>query len=111
MRASHFLMKLIFCMFGEHIGLLPGQVFSRTIEAKKANPPSLSLPLKSLFGAMSKGGSFRPGHDSAFQRRVVRRRGRDYLDARRGEYARRNLQVRLVQYRADHLRNSFRANP
>ena len=60
MRASHFLMKLIFCMFGEHIGLLPGQVFSRTIEAKKANPPSLSLPLKSLFGAMSKGGSFGP---------------------------------------------------
>jgi len=36
--AAHFLMKLIFCMFGEDIGLLPEKVFGRVLETSKRNP-------------------------------------------------------------------------
>jgi type II restriction/modification system DNA methylase subunit YeeA len=64
-RAGHFLMKLIFCMFGEHIGLLPAGVFSRIVEAGKVNPASLNQRFQSLFAAMAHGGPFGE-HDIAW---------------------------------------------
>jgi hypothetical protein len=57
-RAGHFLMKLVFCMFSERIGLLPAGLFSRLVEANKANPPSLTQRLANLFAAMARGGPF-----------------------------------------------------
>ncbi|MGA2620266.1 MAG: DNA methyltransferase [Thermoguttaceae bacterium] len=57
-RAGHFLMKLVFCMFSERIGLLPAGLFSRLVEANKANPASLSQRLANLFAAMARGGPF-----------------------------------------------------
>jgi hypothetical protein len=64
-RAGHFLMKLIFCMFGEGIGLLPAGVFSRIVDAGKLNTASFNQRLKNLFAAMAKGGPFGE-HDIAW---------------------------------------------
>ena len=57
-RAAHFLMKLMFCMFGEDIGLLRNRVFSRVLTSSKSDPPRLKERLASLFGAMRAGGVF-----------------------------------------------------
>jgi hypothetical protein len=58
LRAAHFLMKLMFCMFGEDTGLLPPKLFGRLLETAKANPAILLRRLESLFTAMSKGGDY-----------------------------------------------------
>ncbi len=57
-RAAHFLMKLMFCMFGERIGLLPSKLFGRLLETAKANPAMLTRRLESLFKTMADGGDF-----------------------------------------------------
>jgi type II restriction/modification system DNA methylase subunit YeeA len=56
--AAHFLMKLIFCMFAEDIGLLPNKVFTKALAAAKKTPDRLAKVLKDLFEAMSNGGYF-----------------------------------------------------
>ena len=56
--AAHFLMKLMFCMFGEDIGLLPEKVFSTILNGTKINPARLSDRLRALFAAMAQGGDF-----------------------------------------------------
>ena len=56
--AAHFLMKLMFCMFGEDIGLLPREVFSKVLVAGKNDPDRLTQMLENLFGAMKDGGFF-----------------------------------------------------
>ncbi len=58
--AAHFVMKLVFCMFGEDIGLLPDKIFSTTLEGSKRDPARLSQRLRGLFQAMAKGGDFGP---------------------------------------------------
>ncbi len=58
-RAAHFLMKLMFCMFGERIGLLPSKLFGRLLETAKANPAMLTRKLENLFRAMADGRRFR----------------------------------------------------
>ena len=57
-RAAHFLMKLMFCMFAEDIGLLPEKLFSRILANSKHDPPRLAKQLTSLFTAMAHGGDF-----------------------------------------------------
>lgn len=56
--AAHFLMKLIFCMFGEDIRLLPEKLFARLLRGCRNEPEKLSRRLRELFAAMSKGGDF-----------------------------------------------------
>ncbi len=56
--AAHFLMKLMFCMFGEDIRLLPEKIFSRVLTGSKNDPKQLSDRLRALFKAMGKGGFF-----------------------------------------------------
>jgi type II restriction/modification system DNA methylase subunit YeeA len=56
--AAHFLMKLMFCMFGEDIGLLPKNLFTSLIEKAKENSAILTRRLESLFTAMANGGDF-----------------------------------------------------
>lgn len=58
--AAHFIMKLVFCMFGEDIGLLPEKVFSTILAGAKHDPKRLGTRLKSLFAAMATGGDFGP---------------------------------------------------
>ncbi len=57
-QAAHFLMKLMFCMFAEDIGLLPEKVFSKILTGSKINPGALSRRLRGLFEAMARGGEF-----------------------------------------------------
>jgi hypothetical protein len=56
--AARFLMKLMFCMFGEDIGLLPEKSFSRILTSAKRDPARLSGLLGDLFRAMAGGGFF-----------------------------------------------------
>ena len=56
--AAHFLMKLMFCMFAEDIGLLPERVFSRLLTGARKDPVRLSKLLGNLFEAMCQGGNF-----------------------------------------------------
>jgi hypothetical protein len=60
LRAAHFLMRLMFCMFAEHIGLLPSSAFSRVVHIHKINPASLRVRLESLFAVMARGGPYGP---------------------------------------------------
>src|SRR5436190_1782444 len=56
--AAHFLMKLMFCMFGEDSHLLPDKVFGKVLQGAKNDPAKLTQRLEKLFEAMSKGGDF-----------------------------------------------------
>ena len=54
---AHFLKRLIFCMFAEDVGLLPGKLFSRMLEQRDAHARRSSQTLAaSLFAAMATGG-------------------------------------------------------
>jgi type II restriction/modification system DNA methylase subunit YeeA len=58
LRAAHFLMKLMFCMFGENTKLLPSGLFHKLLETAKANFAMLPRLLQNLFDAMAHGGTF-----------------------------------------------------
>ena len=55
---AHFLTQCLFCCFAEDVGLLPGQLFDRLINAKTMVPERLGQNLGNLFGAMKDGGLF-----------------------------------------------------
>ncbi len=57
-RAAHFLIRLLFCLFAEDIGLLPAGLFSRLIERTHMRPQAFTQQLRQLFAAMSKGDWF-----------------------------------------------------
>jgi hypothetical protein len=57
-RAAHFLMKLMFCMFAQDIGLLPDKLFSKVLAGAGGKPATLARRLKNLFEAMANGGEF-----------------------------------------------------
>ena len=52
-RAAHFLMRLLFCLFSEDIGLLPEKLFSRLVETNLQRPADFTKRLRQLFSAMS----------------------------------------------------------
>jgi hypothetical protein len=53
---AHFVNKLIFCMFAEDSGLLPGQLFTRMVESVQARPEKFAERARLLFAAMRDGG-------------------------------------------------------
>ena len=55
-RVAHFLNKMLFCLFAEDAGLLPPRLFIRLLEAGQKHPDEANNMLRSLFGAMTKGG-------------------------------------------------------
>ncbi|MDQ6694707.1 MAG: N-6 DNA methylase, partial [Chloroflexota bacterium] len=57
-QSAHFLMRLLFCLFAEDIGLLPPKLFSRLVEATRTRPKDFAVRVRQLFSAMSTGGSF-----------------------------------------------------
>lgn len=57
-QAARYIMRLLFSMFAEDVGLLPDRLFSRLIEANRRKPAEFVRKLRTLFEAMSKGGSF-----------------------------------------------------
>jgi type II restriction/modification system DNA methylase subunit YeeA len=62
-RAAHFLMRLLFCLFSEDIGLLPEGLFTRLVEANKQRPTEFTRRLRQLFTAMAGDGGTFGEHD------------------------------------------------
>jgi type II restriction/modification system DNA methylase subunit YeeA len=57
-KIAHFLIRLLFCLFAEDIGLLPQNLFSRLVTQTKGNSKAFAGQLRLLFEAMSTGGWF-----------------------------------------------------
>jgi SAM-dependent methyltransferase len=55
---AHFLIRLLFCLFAEDIGLLPKNLFPNMLEQTRRNSSDFQAVLQTLFRAMSKGGYF-----------------------------------------------------
>ena len=53
---AHFVNRLVFCMFAEDVGLLPGNMFTRMLEQTRNQPGKFADRARMLFGAMSTGG-------------------------------------------------------
>lgn len=56
--SARYIMRLLFCLFSEGVGLLPNRVFTRTVEQNRHKPAEFVRKVRNLFGEMSKGGSF-----------------------------------------------------
>ncbi len=52
-RAAHFLMRLLFCLFSEDIGLLPSKLFSHLVQSNIQRPAEFTKRLRQLFAAMA----------------------------------------------------------
>jgi type II restriction/modification system DNA methylase subunit YeeA len=77
---ARFIMRLLFCLFADSVGLLPDNLFRKTIQADRQEPKKFVRKLKKLFAAMAtgdsefgftaihhfNGGLFRPGDDAVF---------------------------------------------
>lgn len=55
---AHFLIRLLFCLFAEDVGLLPNSIFSQLIKNTRQKSTLFSKQLKALFGEMASGGMF-----------------------------------------------------
>lgn len=55
---AHFLIRLLFCLFAEDIGLLPKGLFTRLVERTRGNTRAFTGQLRQLFATMSTGGWF-----------------------------------------------------
>lgn len=53
---AHFVNRLVFCMFAEDVGLLPGTMFTRMLEGSLTCPAEFSNMAQELFRAMKAGG-------------------------------------------------------
>ncbi len=60
---AHFLMRLLFCLFADSIGLLPDHIFRQLIELNRATPAKFTGKLRQLFAAMSTSGNSFGVHD------------------------------------------------
>ena len=56
--AAHYLIRLLFCLFAEDIGLLPKSLFTTLVHAGHRQPARFNDQLRTLFVAMSTGGYF-----------------------------------------------------
>jgi type II restriction/modification system DNA methylase subunit YeeA len=52
-QVAHFLMRILFCLFADSIGLLPGHLFRRLIQEDRSSPKRFLRKLAILFEAMS----------------------------------------------------------
>ena len=55
-KVAHFVNRLIFCMFAEDVGLLPGRLFQRMLEHGAKRPEQFAAMAAQLFAAMRAGG-------------------------------------------------------
>ncbi|AVQ00383.1 class I SAM-dependent DNA methyltransferase (plasmid) [Ahniella affigens] len=53
---SHFLNRLIFCMFAEDIGILPNKLFTKMVKSAQSDPALFERRSRELFAAMHAGG-------------------------------------------------------
>ncbi len=54
---ARFIMRLLFCLFADSVGLLPDNIFRKMIEADRQEPRKFVRKLKKLFAAMAVGDS------------------------------------------------------
>ena len=52
---ADFLMRFVFSMFAENVGLIPGELFSETLKDLKHEPKNANLVLSEIWRAMNKG--------------------------------------------------------
>lgn len=57
-KSAHFLIRLLFCMFAEDVGILPDGLFSRLAQKPYKNANAFTQLLRQLFAAMASGGTF-----------------------------------------------------
>lgn len=57
-QVAHFLIRILFCLFAQDIGLLPQGMFARLIEQTRNSSRDLKSAMQELFAKMSKGGYF-----------------------------------------------------
>jgi type II restriction/modification system DNA methylase subunit YeeA len=62
-QAAHFLMRLLFCLFADSIGLLPDHLFRQMIEVDRTKPSNFVRKLGQLFEAMATEGNSFGLHD------------------------------------------------
>ena len=55
---AHFLIRLLFCLFAEDVGILPGGLFTKLVTQPHRTTRAVSDQLRQLFAAMANGGSF-----------------------------------------------------
>jgi type II restriction/modification system DNA methylase subunit YeeA len=60
---AHFLMRLLFCLFADSIGLLPDHLFRQMIELNRAKPAVFTRMLRQLFAAMATSGNIFGAHE------------------------------------------------
>jgi len=60
--AARFLIRLLFCLFAEDVGLLPAGLFTQLVEKTQTRPDEFGRRLSVLFGAMAAGGAFGVDH-------------------------------------------------
>ena len=53
---AHFVNRLVFCMFADDVGLLPGHMFTRMLEQARRTPAHFADLAADLFHVMAKGG-------------------------------------------------------
>lgn len=57
---AHFLIRILFCLFAEDIGLLPKNLFTEIVQQSRGLTKDFTEPLRNLFTHMAKGGYFGP---------------------------------------------------
>ena len=57
-RAAHFLIRILFCLFAEDIGLLPNHLLSKLLTKTWTRPREFATQLRQLFATMRSGGMF-----------------------------------------------------
>ena len=55
-QVAHFVNQLVFCMFAEDVGLLPGNLFTKMLDLCRSDPASFAEHAGTLFGAMASQG-------------------------------------------------------
>ena len=110
-RAAHFLMKLMFCMFGDRTGLLPPGLFPGLLADGEANPASLNRRLENLFAAMAKGGDYGAVEIAWFNGGLFADSDVIPLSAQEIKTLLERQPLRLVERRAVDFRHALRADP
>ena len=110
LRAAHFLMKLMFCMFGEDTGLLPQGLFGKLLDTGKANPAMLPRLLQALFEAMAQGGVYGSDIILWFNGGLFKDAEVLAADEPGNQHAGEHQQIRLGERRALDLRHALRAD-
>ncbi|MBI5347843.1 MAG: class I SAM-dependent DNA methyltransferase [Chloroflexi bacterium] len=59
-KAAHFLIRMLFCLFAEDVGLLQKHLIKTMVAQSRSKPGLMTQQLKQLFGAMASGGYFGP---------------------------------------------------